>query len=92
MPLQEKHQGDALCRDDRSFRPAATNATALEVLRRQLLGEINSSQEFACRKSIEVLDEAQKAPRTLALFPDDRYKAIVDDETVVRLKLSRLRL
>jgi Transposase DDE domain len=56
------------------------------------LGEINSTQEFAWRKSIEVLDEAQKAPRTLALFPDDRYEAVVDDETVVRLKLSRLRL
>jgi hypothetical protein len=56
------------------------------------LGEINSTQEFAWRRSIEVLDEAQKAPRTLALFPDDRYEAVVDDETVVRLKLSRLRL
>jgi len=55
------------------------------------LGEIDSMQEFAWRKSIEVLDEAQKAPRTLALFPDDRYEAVVD-ETVVRLKLSRLRL
>lgn len=56
------------------------------------LGEINSSQEFAWRKSIEVLDEAQKAPRTLALFPEDRYEAVVEDESVVRLKLSRLRL
>ncbi|MGC2459428.1 MAG: hypothetical protein WA446_00395 [Steroidobacteraceae bacterium] len=44
------------------------------------------------RKSIEVLDKGQKAPRTLALFPDDRYEAAVDDESVVRLKLSRLRL
>src|ERR1017187_6475972 len=35
------------------------------------LGEINSSQELAWRKSIEVLDEAHKAPRTLALFPED---------------------
>ncbi|MGO9595903.1 MAG: hypothetical protein ACLQFF_02950 [Steroidobacteraceae bacterium] len=39
------------------------------------------------RKSIEVLDEGQKTPRTLALFPDDRYEAAVDDESVVRLKL-----
>jgi hypothetical protein len=44
------------------------------------------------RKSIEVLDEGQKTPRTLALFPDDRYEAAVDDESVVRLKLWRLRL
>ena len=41
------------------------------------LGEINSSQELAWRKSIEVLDEAQPAPRTLALFPEDRYEAVV---------------
>ena len=46
----------------------------------------------AWRKSIEVLDEAQKAPRTLSLFPDDRYEAVMDDETVVRLRLARLRL
>jgi hypothetical protein len=36
------------------------------------LGEINSSQELAWRKSIEVLDEAQQRPRTLSLFPADR--------------------
>lgn len=56
------------------------------------LGEINSSQELAWRKSIEVLDEVKKAPRTLALFPEDRCEALIDDESVVRLKLSRLRL
>ena len=56
------------------------------------LGEINSSQQLAWRKSIEVLNEVQQAPRTLALFPDDRYEAVVDDASVVRLKLSRLRL
>jgi transposase len=56
------------------------------------LGEINSSQELAWRKSIEVLDATHKAPRTLALFAEDRYEAVVGDESVVRLKLSRLRL
>src|SRR5437016_11663916 len=56
------------------------------------LGEINSTQELAGRKSIEVLDETRKAPRTLALFPDDRYEAVVNDDAVVRLKLSKLRL
>ena len=35
------------------------------------LGEINSSQELAWRKSIEVLDERSEGPRTLALFPED---------------------
>ncbi len=56
------------------------------------LGEINSSQERAWRKSIEVLDEAHQAPRTLALFAEDRCEAVVDDESIVRLKLSALRL
>jgi hypothetical protein len=47
------------------------------------LGEINSSQERAWRKSIEVLDETQQAPRTLALFPEDRCEAVVDDGSIV---------
>lgn len=57
------------------------------------LGEINSSQELAWRKSIEVLEEgsAQKA-RTLALFAEDRSEGLVADESIVRLKLSQLRL
>jgi hypothetical protein len=33
------------------------------------LGEINSSQELAWRKSIEVLEDGEPAPRTYALFP-----------------------
>ncbi len=36
------------------------------------LGEINSSQELAWRKSIEVFEEGQERPSTLALFPEDR--------------------
>jgi transposase len=56
------------------------------------LGEINSSQELAWRKSIEVLDGAQKAPRTLSLFAEDRCDGVVADEAVVRLKLSQMRL
>jgi len=55
------------------------------------LGEINSSQERAWRRSIEVLDEVQQAPRTLALFPEDRFESVIE-ENVVRLKLSQLRL
>ena len=34
------------------------------------LGEINSSQELAWRKSIDVLEDGQPAPRTYALFLD----------------------
>ena len=56
------------------------------------LGEINSSQELAWRKSIEVLDEAAARPRTLALFPEDGCEAVVADDSVVRLRLGALRL
>ncbi len=56
------------------------------------LGEINSSQELAWRKSIEVLDTAGDGPRTLALFPEDHCEAALPDESVVRLRLSHLRL
>src|SRR3990172_9082381 len=56
------------------------------------LGEINSSQELAWRRSIEVLDEATQAARTLALFPEDRCEGIVADASIVRLKLAQLRL
>jgi transposase len=56
------------------------------------LGEINSSQELAWRKSIEVLDEAHEGPRTLALFPEDRCEGVIADESTVRLRLSQMRL
>jgi hypothetical protein len=56
------------------------------------LGEINCSQERAWRRSIEVLDEATQAARTLALFPEDRCEGLMGDESIVRLKLSQLRL
>jgi len=64
------------------------------VLQRHVLylGEINSSQELAWRRSIEVLDEATQAPRTLALFPEDRCEGVVADASIVRLKLAQLRL
>ena len=64
------------------------------VLQRHVLylGEINSSQELAWRRSIEVLDEATQAPRTLALFAEDRCEAVVADASIVRLKLAQLRL
>ena len=64
------------------------------VLQRHVLylGEINSSQELAWRRSIEVLDEGAQGPRTLALFPEDRCEGVVPDESIVRLKLAQLRL
>jgi len=64
------------------------------VLQRHVLylGEINSSQELAWRRSIEVLDEGTQAARTLALFPEDRCEGVVPDASIVRLKLAQLRL
>ncbi len=57
------------------------------------LGEINCSQELAWRKSIEVLEEGGGAKsHTIALFPEDRCEGMVSDESIVRLKLSQLRL
>jgi len=68
--------------------------SAGRVLQRHVLylGEINSSQELAWRRSIEVLDEATQRARTLALFPEDRCAAVVADDSIVRLKLTQLRL
>jgi transposase len=56
------------------------------------LGEINSSQELAWRKSIEVLEDGEAAPRTYALFPEDRCEGLVKDESIVRLKLKSMQL
>lgn len=64
------------------------------VLQRHVLylGEINSSQEQAWRKSVEVFDERGEASQSLALFPEDQVDAAVVDESIVRLRLSQLRL
>ena len=56
------------------------------------LGEINDSQELAWRKSIEVLEDGAAAPRTLSLFPEDRCEGLLPDDSIVRLKLSQVRL
>ena len=56
------------------------------------LGEINSSQELAWRKSIEVFQDGQVRPTTMALFPEDRCGAVIPDESIVRVRLSQLRL
>ncbi|MHB8565139.1 MAG: IS1634 family transposase [Acidiferrobacteraceae bacterium] len=64
------------------------------VLQRHVLylGEINSSQERAWRKSIEVFDERAGGPQTLALFPEDRCEGVIPEASVVRLRLSALAL
>jgi hypothetical protein len=64
------------------------------VLQRHVLylGEINGTQELAWRKSIEVFDEGAARPRTLSLFPEDRCEGLLPDASIVRLKLSQVRL
>src|ERR1700683_1770949 len=56
------------------------------------LGEINSSQAETWRKAVEVLEAEVGGSQTLALFPEDRCEAVADDSSVVRLRLSELRL
>jgi hypothetical protein len=56
------------------------------------LGEINSSQERAWRRSIEVIEEGADAPRTVALFPEDRVEGLMPDESIVTVKLSSMKL
>jgi len=55
------------------------------------LGEINSSQQAAWRKTIEVLETGSSQPRTVALFPEERCPDI-DDEKLVRIRLDQLEL
>jgi transposase len=55
------------------------------------LGEINDSQQEAWRKTIEIFEEGQVRPRTVALFPEERIGA-VDDPDIVRIRLSHLSL
>lgn len=64
------------------------------VLQRHVLylGEINSCQEQAWRKSIEVFEDGAATPRTLALFPDDRPAALASDASVLQVKMHALRL
>jgi transposase len=64
------------------------------VLQRHVLylGEINSCQEQAWRKSIEVFEDGAATPRTLSLFPDDRPAALASDASVVQVKMHALRL
>jgi transposase len=55
------------------------------------LGEINDSQQEAWRKTIEIFEEGQTRPRTVALFPEDRCGELADPD-IVRIRLSGLSL
>lgn len=55
------------------------------------LGEINSSQQAAWRKTIAVFETGSTRARTVALFPEERSPA-VDDDQIVRIRLDQLEL
>lgn len=55
------------------------------------LGEINSSQQAAWRKTIDVFESGSTRARTVALFPEQRSPA-VDDDNIVRIRLDQLEL
>jgi hypothetical protein len=55
------------------------------------LGEINDSQREAWRKTIEVFEDGDTVPKTMALFPEDRPVEVAD-ETVVQIRLGELEL
>jgi hypothetical protein len=70
--------------------PGARGAAARAVPGR--LGEIIGTQELAWRRSIEVLEEGARQPRTLSLFPEDRGAGVLADTSIVHVKLSQLPL
>jgi len=55
------------------------------------LGEINSSQQAAWRKTVQIFEEGSEEPRTVALFPEERAPEL-SDEKVVRIRLDQLEL
>src|SRR5258705_5813661 len=55
------------------------------------LGEINSSQQEAWRKTIEIFEEGEVRPKTVALFPEDRAVEISSEE-IVRIRLKDMQL
>lgn len=55
------------------------------------LGEINSSQREAWRKSIEIFEDGSTRPQTASLFCEEDAPEI-DDESIIRIKLGDLSL
>jgi len=55
------------------------------------LGEINSTQQAAWRRTIEIFEDGELQPKTVALFPEDRAVALREEE-IVRIRLKDLQL
>src|SRR5215213_4516514 len=64
-----------------------------KVIQRHVLylGEINSSQQEAWRKTIEIFEEGSARPRTVALFPEERAPQL-EDAQIVRIRLDQMEL
>ena len=56
------------------------------------LGEINARRNWRGASRSRFWMRAASEPRTLALFPEDRCEGVLPDASIVRLKLSQLRL
>jgi hypothetical protein len=83
---KEKWQGAPLLESGRKqpsrWWPGGPAAGALVLY----LGEINDSQREVWRKSIEVFEDGRSAPRTVALFAEEKT-APIDDAQVILLWL-----
>jgi hypothetical protein len=55
------------------------------------LGEINTRQEEAGRKTIEIFEEGRARPQTIALFPAERVPPVAEEQ-IVRIRLDQLQL
>ena len=55
------------------------------------LGEINTTQQEAWRKTIEIFEEGKTRSRTLALYPEERMGPVGDEE-IVRIRIKELSL
>ena len=55
------------------------------------LGEINSSQQEVWRKTVEIFEDGQTQPKTVALFPEDRAVPVSRDD-IVQIRLKDLEL
>ncbi len=54
------------------------------------LGEINDAQERAWTRSIQIFPDGRPEPQTVALFPEGDVRTVVDETSIVRLRLSEL--
>jgi len=70
-----------------------THVAGRQVVQRHVLylGEINSSQQEAWRRTIEIFEDGEVKPKTVALFPEDRAVGISSEE-IVRIRLKDLQL